>query len=86
MKTKNLNTAIRELRKFFKSELWTSACLDDQPTISEGGFVGEGPVQVNTKINLALDFEGKFNDMAHKYMKWRKNNNLSEEIQDENRE
>lgn len=72
-----MNEAIKELRNFFKSDLWTKACLEDQPVISDNGIVlnKDNSVGLDTKINLALDFEGKFNDFARAYMQWRKDNN-----------
>ena len=74
-----MNKAVKELRQFFKSQLWTDACFDDQPIVSDQGIVGGKGIELDTKINLALDFEGQFNEMAHKYMKWRKENKLNEE-------
>lgn len=44
------------------------------PLVSEGGMVyteGNG-IGLDTTINLALKFEGDFNEMAHQYMQWRK--------------
>lgn len=73
-----MNEAIKTLRKYFKSEEWIKACFDEkQPTISDQGLVGSKGVFIDTKINLALEFEGGFNEMAAKYMKYRNENNLS---------
>ena len=77
-----MNEAINNLRKYFKSEEWSKACMDDaQPVISDDGIKWNESktVGLSTKINLALDFEGYFNEMASKYMKYRKEQGLSHE-------
>ena len=73
-----MQEVIKQLRKFFKSDVWSTACAEDQPIVSDNGLTGkEGDeVRLDTKINLALDFEGYFNEMAHTYMKWRKQKGL----------
>ena len=82
-----MNNAIKELRKFFKSNIWSEACFDnEQPIISDKGIlcselkINGVPVCIDAKINLALKFEGDFNEMAHKYMQYRKDNNLNESL------
>lgn len=75
-----MNDAIRALRRYFKSEEWRAACLDpQQPVVSDQGLVcnADRSVCLNTKINLALEFEGQFNEMAARYMRYRKEQGLA---------
>lgn len=76
-----MQESIKHLRKFFKSKEWTDACLEDQSIVKKGGWSeGTNGVKLYTQINLALDFEYQFNEMAHKYMQWRKTNGMEPDI------
>lgn len=80
-----MKEAVEALTKFFESDIWSQACRDtNQPMVHEGGIeehqttiMGEKvTIGMDFNINLALDFEGKFNEMRHTYMRYRKEQGL----------
>lgn len=76
-----MEQAVKTLRAYFKSPEWTAACQDEQqPTISDNGVVGNDVLKLDTKVNLALEFEGKFNEFARTYMQYRKDNDMQPAI------